>query len=153
VLQPVARAHHVRSLRVPCARVTIADAARAPPCSSTLASEFALFNTWHSAVPGPTMVNRAFIDSATSDGIALNEALDIALGYPQRTIFQDLDEAGASWRNYFELVPASWQFTYTRTRLGNYHFFNSSFAADAAAGNLANYSTYVVRHGRLCFSS
>ena len=56
--------------------------------SSTLVDEFAVFNAWHAAVPGPTMVNRAFADSATSDGVADNNVLDIALGYPQRTIFQ-----------------------------------------------------------------
>lgn len=52
---------------------------------------------------------------------------------------QDLDEAGATWRNYFELIPSSWQFSYTRTKLENYFLFDD-FANDAATGNLANYS-------------
>lgn len=57
-------------------------------CSSTLADEFALFNNWHSAIPGPTFVNRAFADSGTSNGMAENDVLDIIFGYPQRTIYQ-----------------------------------------------------------------
>ena len=36
--------------------------------STTLAQEFAVFNTWHADIPGPTLVNRAYIDSATSAG-------------------------------------------------------------------------------------
>ena len=27
-----------------------------------------MFNTWHADIPGPTLVNRAYIDSATSAG-------------------------------------------------------------------------------------
>ncbi len=56
--------------------------------------------------------------------------------------WQDLDEAGAQWRVYFEMLPASWQFSYTRTRLSNYRIFNESFLADVASGDLANYSTW-----------
>ena len=47
-----------------------------------------MFNNWHAAIPGPTMVNRAYIDSATSDGMGWNDPTDIILGYPQHTIFQ-----------------------------------------------------------------
>lgn len=53
--------------------------------------------------------------------------------------WQDLDEAGASWRVYFELVPTSWQFTYTRGHLDNYRLFDD-LMQDAAAGTLANYT-------------
>jgi hypothetical protein len=87
------------------------------PVLSTLIDEFALFNSWHSSVPGPTMVNRAFFDSATSHGASKNDVLDIILGYPQRTIYQDLDEAGATWRVYFQQIATSWQLQYPRTKL------------------------------------
>jgi len=109
------------------------------PVITTLVNEFAVFNMWHAAIPGPTMVNRAYIDSATSAGMGDNDVLDILEGYKQRTIFEDLDEANATWRVYFELIPASWQFTYTRTKLfTNYHLY-SQFATDAAAGDLPSY--------------
>lgn len=79
------------------------------PVLSQLADEFALYNAWHASIPGPTMVNRAFIDSATSHGKTDNDLLQILLGYPQKTIFEDLDAAGASWRVYFQLIATSWQ--------------------------------------------
>ncbi len=100
-----------------------------------------MFNSWHAAIPGPTMVNRAYIDTATSHGMGENNLLDILVGYPQRTIYEDLDAANATWRVYFELIPTSWQFQYPRTKiLENYKLY-SEFAKDAAAGNLASYST------------
>lgn len=39
------------------------------------------------AVPGPTFPNRLFGHSATSNGATLNDFVQLALGYPQRTIF------------------------------------------------------------------
>ena len=47
-----------------------------------------MFNSWHADIPGPTMVNRAYIDAATSAGAGDNNVLDILLGYSQRTIFE-----------------------------------------------------------------
>ena len=55
-------------------------------------------------------------------------------------LLQDLDVANVSWKVYFELLPASWQFQYTRTKLQNYNLYEQ-FAFDAANGNLASYST------------
>ena len=42
---------------------------------------------------------------------------------------------------YFELIPTSWQFKYTRKHLGNYNIYDQ-FAIDAANGDLANYSEW-----------
>ncbi len=47
-----------------------------------------MFNNWHAGIPGSTMINRAYIDSATSDGMGNNDVDDILLGYPQRTIYE-----------------------------------------------------------------
>lgn len=112
------------------------------PVMSTLVEEFAVFNDWHAAIPGPTMVNRAFADSATSYGHGANDDLDIALGYPQRTIYADLAEANVDWRVYFELVPTSLQFADTRYFLfDNYRLYsNNSFFKDASNGDLASYT-------------
>ena len=44
---------------------------------------------------------------------------------------------------YFELIPTSWQFKYTRKHLGNYNIYDQ-FAIDAANGDLANYSALVL---------
>ena len=48
---------------------------------------------------------------------------------------------------YFELIPTSWQFKYTRKHLGNYNIYDQ-FAIDAANGDLASYSEW----GRLLLS-
>ncbi len=95
------------------------------------------------------MINRAYIDSATSHGMSYTDVWDILWGYGQRTIYEDLDAANVTWRNYFELIPTSWQFNYTRTRLENYNLYEQ-FAIDAANGNLASYST-LSRGSRQCF--
>ena len=63
-----------------------------------------------------------------------SDCLPLLTGY-----VQDLDAANITWRNYFELIPTSWQFQYTRTKLENYNLFEQ-FAIDAANGNLASYS-------------
>jgi hypothetical protein len=39
------------------------------------------------------MINRAYIDSATSDGMGNNDVEDILLGYPQRTIYEVMTDA------------------------------------------------------------
>ncbi len=61
--------------------------------STTLAQEYAVFNNWHAGIPGSTMINRAYIDSATSDGMGNNDVEDILLGYPQRTIYEVMTDA------------------------------------------------------------
>jgi len=69
-----------------------------------LATEFALFDRWYAAgaqdiqivilrdtnlilVPGPTQPNRLFVHSATSYGASDNDTVDLAEGYPQKTIY------------------------------------------------------------------
>lgn len=84
------------------------------PIITTLASEFALFDEYHASVPGPTDVNRLFFHSATSDGAGVNDVLQIIGGYPQKTLYQLLDESDYDWRAYFGEVPDPLFFTYTR---------------------------------------
>jgi len=112
------------------------------PAITTLASEFALFDRWYSAVPGPTEVNRLYVNSATSDGSAGNDDARLAYGYPQKPIFESLDlsKYNNTWASYFELAPTTLFFKYTRTAANAHklHDFHE-FWQDAAAGNLANY--------------
>jgi phospholipase C len=90
------------------------------PILSTLASEYAVFDAWHSSIPGmvtflipflfsfwkkfwskaspptdklgPTEVNRAYLHSSTSDGCADGTAEWLTLGFPQKTLFQQFDD-------------------------------------------------------------
>ena len=82
---------------------------------------------WNAVTGGPALHCSAG-EPGQTDGLPL------LTGY-----VQDLDAANITWRNYFELIPTSWQFQYTRTKLENYNLFEQ-FAIDAANGNLASYS-------------
>lgn len=112
------------------------------PVISTLALEFALFDQWHASIPGPTMPNRAYVGSATSHGAGDNNVLDIALGYPQKTLFQSLNDSGHSWNIYFEEIPTMLQFKDTRhpSYLEHNYFGLKAFADHCQAGTLPDYS-------------
>jgi len=78
------------------------------PVFSTLAASFAVYDDWHCAVPSQTFCNRSFFHASTSHGYVTNA------GGPQRygkwlderndapTIFNRLEDAGLSWRVYFD---------------------------------------------------
>jgi phospholipase C len=113
------------------------------PAMSTLASEFALFDRWYSSVPGPTEVNRMFLYSATSDGSANNDDVHLALGYPQRTIFENIDESkyNRTWGVYFQEAPSVFFMSYVRTEenLKKFHSYEK-FLEDAKAGTLPSFT-------------
>ena len=85
------------------------------PVISTLAQEFALFDHYHAAVPGPTQVNRMYIHSATSHGAAYNDDNQMVLGYPQKTIFKSLADSKVDWGVYFGDIPGTLLFTDMRS--------------------------------------
>jgi phospholipase C len=120
------------------------------PVLSTLAREFAVFDAWFAAVPSQTYCNRSFFHASTSHGFVTNQG---GGGYdkwldaePAPTIFNRLDEAGVSWKVYFDEMqlvsltgvmhaPALEQFWRTD------HFVHmSEFYRDAAAGTLPAYA-------------
>ncbi|WP_368498465.1 alkaline phosphatase family protein [Herbiconiux sp. A18JL235] len=78
------------------------------PVFSTLAKNFAVFDHWFSAVPSQTFCNRLFFHASTSHGFVTNKGdggyrkwLDVP---PEEstTIFNRLEEAGLSWRVYYD---------------------------------------------------
>jgi phospholipase C len=75
------------------------------PIISTLAQEFGFFDGWHASVPGPTLVNRAYASSATSNGMGTNDELTIAKGMPQKTMFRQLVEMGHDYSVYYSDIP------------------------------------------------
>lgn len=77
------------------------------PVFSTLAKQFAVYDDWHCAVPSQTLCNRSFFHASTSHGYVdnageegLKKWFDPANDSP--TIFNRLQEAGRSWRVYFD---------------------------------------------------
>ena len=111
------------------------------PALTTLAQEFALFDRWFSSVPGPTMVNRAYSMSGTSHGLGTNDKVHIALGWPQKSVFRAMDEAGFDWRVYFQEVPTPIAFRDVRTpeRLLKFRLLEE-FTKDAKNGKLPAFS-------------
>ncbi|TCK45519.1 phospholipase C [Leucobacter luti] len=76
------------------------------PVLSTLAREFGVYDHWYCGVPSQTFCNRSFFHASTSHGFVTNmqcggykKWLDAA---PTPTVFTRLEEAGLSWRIYFD---------------------------------------------------
>ena len=109
------------------------------PILNTLAQTFTLVDTYHASVPGPTFPNRLFYLSATSHGFGDNDALQTALGWPQRSIFGALN--ASQWRVYFSDVPSALLMADSRAGLltGNFRLIEE-FAKDAAAGDLPEFT-------------
>ena len=78
------------------------------PVLSALAGEFALFNYWHSALPGPTWPNRFFVHAATSAGLTDSPSTSQILAgfsFAGGTIYERLKAAGKSWCIYHDGLP------------------------------------------------
>lgn len=120
------------------------------PVLSTLAREFAVFDAWFAGVPSQTYCNRSFFHASTSHGFVTNQNgggydkwLDAS---PAPTIFNRLEEAGVSWKVYFDELqlvsltgvmhaPALEEFWRTE------HFVHmSEFYTDARDGTLPAYA-------------
>jgi len=65
----------------------------------------------------------------------------LVIGFDQKTIFENLDENGLTWKSYFQEVPATVFYRYLRRQpaIGNIHHY-SLFKEAAAAGTLPTYS-------------
>eukprot|EP01121_Diplochlamys_sp_Union-15-3_P013192 TRINITY_DN4056_c0_g2_i1.p1 TRINITY_DN4056_c0_g2~~TRINITY_DN4056_c0_g2_i1.p1 ORF type:complete len:311 (-),score=45.73 TRINITY_DN4056_c0_g2_i1:590-1522(-) len=111
------------------------------PVISTLALEFAIFDRWFSSLPGPTEVNRAFLQSCTSDGYPESDDTILTIGFPERTLIQNIDDAGYSWTVWFEEVPSALLMRQLRDPLYALNFGSISGFIDACKeGNLPTYS-------------
>jgi phospholipase C len=114
------------------------------PVLATLAREFAVCDRWFCSVPGETWPNRNFLHAATSDGLTNIEVRP----YTNRTIFELIEEHGASWRIYHDDTPQVWAFPRlwdTPRRHGNW-FPVAKFGVHATAGDLAAYSFLEPNH-------
>jgi phospholipase C len=66
-----------------------------------LAFNFATSDRWFSSLMSNTIPNRMYLFAATSFG-HVRSATPPSGGWPQKTIFDALDEAGVSWRYYYQ---------------------------------------------------
>jgi len=110
------------------------------PIISSLALDFAIFDQWFASVPGPTHPNRLFSLTATSRGTIDNT--DISTGFPQKSIFDQLDEVKVDWKYYH--TDQMWAYVLlaslrTNTSLPRIKKWDD-FLDDAKAGKLTPFS-------------
>ncbi|MFC8681341.1 alkaline phosphatase family protein [Microbacterium ureisolvens] len=119
------------------------------PVISTLAKEFAVYDRWFCGVPSQTFCNRMFFHASTSNGFVVNHTGDDYYkwvnGPPAETIFNRLEEAGLSWRVYYDasqlvsltgMLHAPVLEKYWKTNFREME----QFEIDAREGNLPAYS-------------
>ena len=104
------------------------------PFYYSLYSAFAIGDRYFASVPGPTFPNREYLLAGTSFGHIRNDLP--AAGLTGRSIFNELDEAGESWKIYFSDIPAGFLFAYVRTHAAGHVVPINQYFADAAAGRL-----------------
>jgi phospholipase C len=116
------------------------------PVLSALANEFAVFNYWHSSLPGPTWPNRFFVHAATSGGLSDSpKDPDIITGFafPGGTLYQRLEAAGKAWRIYHDGLPQTAGIDSLRSEFLNIFTKNfremSLFESDLASSPLPEY--------------
>lgn len=111
------------------------------PAISTLAMEFAVFDKYYSSIPGPTVPNRLYFHSGTSDGTVHGNYVDLMEGWPQETIFDVLDRANVSWSAYYQDIS---DLLYLRNPRKPRNIVNlkpwDKFLEDAKEGTLPKYS-------------
>ena len=117
------------------------------PILRTLAQEFALFNSWHSSLPGPTWPNRFFVHAATSGGLNYSPSdLQIIAGFSFKngTIYDRLTDANLDWHIYHDGLPQCigigdlrWNYVKQQANPFDSNFRPmAEFEADIAAGDL-----------------
>jgi phospholipase C len=82
------------------------------PGLHSLSRDFTVCDRWYCSVPGPTWPNRFFALSGTSLGrILMPTGITNPATYfrqTQTTLFDRLNQAGRSWKNYYYDFPSSW---------------------------------------------
>ena len=103
---------------------------------------FATSDRYFQSVLSQTFPNRFYLLAGTSFGHIRNDfpENDPVNDFRQRTIFENLDAAGVSWKIYYAQVPFAFEFSYVRDHAAGHVFPISQYFADAAAGNLPQVS-------------
>lgn len=112
------------------------------PALHTLAEHGVVFDRWFASMMGPTWMNRLFVHSGTSLGhVAEPSGLfnSHLHSYNERTLYDELGDAGVPWRIYFGDVPQSLVMTRQWHHLDQYRAFRH-WEEDVAAGDLPAYS-------------
>ncbi|GAB4845758.1 Non-specific phospholipase C6 [Ancistrocladus abbreviatus] len=108
------------------------------PVYASLVQEFAIFDRWFSSIPGPTQPNRLFVYSATSHGAISHVKKQLALGFPQKTIFDSIEENGVDFGIYFQTAPTTLLYRNLRKLkyIPKFHQYDLKFKEHARDGKL-----------------
>ncbi|CAB4312695.1 unnamed protein product [Prunus armeniaca] len=118
------------------------------PVYTELANEFAVFDRWFASVPASTQPNRFYVHSATSHGASSNVRKDLIHGFPQKTIFDSLDENALDFGIYYQNIPATLFFRSLRKlkHVTKFHSYALKFKLHAKRGKLPNYAVIEQRY-------
>ncbi|XP_072997111.1 non-specific phospholipase C1 [Typha latifolia] len=118
------------------------------PIYTALVDEFATFDRWFASVPTSTQPNRFYVHSATSHGASSNVRKDLIHGFPQKTIFDSLEENGLSFGIYYQNIPATLFFKSLRKlkHVLKFHNYKLAFKLHARLGKLPNYAVIEQRY-------
>ena len=116
------------------------------PVISALAQNFVVCDRWFSSVPGPTWPNRFFLHAATANGLLDTPETPGQLAskffsspYRMRSIFENLMDAGHSWKVYFDDYAQTFALRNLHPHVDRFVRFEE-FARDVASGALPEYS-------------
>ncbi|CAN8269712.1 unnamed protein product [Cochlearia groenlandica] len=112
------------------------------PVYKELVQNFATCDRWFASVPASTQPNRLYVHSATSHGATSNDKKLLIEGFPQKTIFESLDEAGLSFGIYYQFLPSTLFYRNLRKvkyLTHNFHSYRLKFKKDCKEGKLPNY--------------
>ncbi|GAB4824828.1 Non-specific phospholipase C4 [Ancistrocladus abbreviatus] len=111
------------------------------PVYKELISQFAVCDRWFAPVPASTQPNRLYVHSATSHGLTSNDTKKLIEGFPQKTIFESLDEAGYTFGIYYQYPPSTLFYRNLRKLkyLKHFHDFELDFKNHCKEGKLPNY--------------
>lgn len=119
------------------------------PVITALAQEFAIMDRLFSSHPGPTWPNRMFALSGTSAGNTETFVwynMSIGKLYPQKTIFDQLEEHQLTWKNYYNDTP--WELFMEKIAHNPDRVQPmEQFYEDAATGNLPSFAWINPRSG------
>jgi len=104
-----------------------------------LYSTFATSDRYFSSVLSQTFPNRFYLLAGTSFGHIRNDLPD-PNGFTQKTIFEELDAAGISWKIYYSEIAFALEFKYVRDHAAGHVFPIQQYYTDAANGALPQVS-------------
>ncbi|GMP31874.1 hypothetical protein CsSME_00005917 [Camellia sinensis var. sinensis] len=88
------------------------------PVYKELVMEFAVCDRWFASIPILTQPNRLYVHSATSYGATENDNKMMVEGYPQKTIFESMEEGGFSFGMYYQYPPSTLFYRVSASNVG-----------------------------------